>query len=74
MANVIALRPETDRGGEILDEVEARTEMRPTEPVADDGTRRYYLHAVDADVDALEPVLDEIDGDWRSHVTIWRDI
>jgi hypothetical protein len=74
MANVIALRPETDRGREILDEVEARTEMRSTEPVADDGTRRYYLHAVDADVDALEPVLDKIDRDWRSHVTIWRDI
>ena len=74
MANVITLRPETDRGREILDEVEARTEMRPIEPVADDGTRRYYLHAVDADVDALEPVLDKIDQDWRSHVTIWRDI
>jgi hypothetical protein len=74
MANVITLRPETDRGREILDEVEARTEMRPTEPVADDGTRRYYLHAVDADVDALEPVLDKIDRDWHSHVTIWRDI
>ena len=74
MANVIALRPETDRGHEILDEVEARTEMRPTEPVADDGTRRYYLHAVDADVDALDPMLDKIDRDWRSHVTIWRDI
>ena len=74
MANVIALRPETDRGREILDEVEARTEMRLTEPVADDGTRRYYLHAVDADVDAFDPVLDKIDRDWRSHVTIWRDI
>jgi hypothetical protein len=74
MANVIALRPETDRGREILDELEARIEVRPTEPVADDGTRRYYLHAVDADVDALEPVLDKIDRDWRSHVTIWRDI
>ena len=48
--------------------------MRPTEPVADDGTHRYYLHAVDADVDALYPMLDKIDRDWRSHVTIWREI
>ena len=74
MANVIALRPETDRGSEILDELEAENEMSPTEPVADDGTHRYYLHAVDADVDALHPMLDKIDGDWRSHVTIWREI
>jgi hypothetical protein len=74
MANVIALRPETDRGRGILDEVEARIEMRPIEPVADDGTCRYYLHAVDAGVDALDPVLDKIDRDWHSQVTIWRDI
>jgi hypothetical protein len=74
MANVIALRPETDRGSEILEELESENEMHPTEPVADDGTRHYYLHAVDADVDALYPVLDKIDRDWRSHVTIWREI
>lgn len=74
MAAVIALRPNSDRGREILDALEKRTEMRPMEPgVLDDGTRRYYLDAQDADVDAFDPMLDKIDRDWRHHLTNWRD-
>jgi hypothetical protein len=72
MAAVIALRPEDERGLEILYELEGRTGMRP-EHVVDDGTRRYYLDAPDADVDAFDPVLDEIDSDWRKHLTNWRE-
>jgi hypothetical protein len=71
MAAVIAIRPETNRGREILDELEKRTEMHP-EQVVDDGTRRYYLSANDADVDAFDPMLDKIDPGWRDHVTNWR--
>jgi hypothetical protein len=68
MAAVIALRPATDLGREILDELEEATEMQPTE-VLEDGTRRYYLNAADADVDAFEPMLEKIDSDWPDHVT-----
>jgi hypothetical protein len=71
MAAVIALRPETDRGREILDELEKRTRMQPEQPL-DDGTRRYHLNAPDADVDAFDPMLDKIDLAWRDHLTNWR--
>jgi hypothetical protein len=67
MAAVIALRPETDRGGEILDELEQRTRVQPDQ-IADDGTRRYNLHGNDVDVNALDPMLDKIDPDWREHI------
>ena len=72
MAAVIALRPETDRGREILDELEKRTEMQP-EQVIEDGTRRYHLSAEDADADALDPILNKIDPNWRDDVTDWRE-
>jgi hypothetical protein len=54
MAAEIALRPNDDRGREILDmleelaDLEGRTEMRPTD-ILGDGTRRYHLDATDAD-------------------------
>ena len=68
MAAEIDLRPDDDRAREILDELEKRTEMKPME-VLDDGSRRYYLSATDAGVDAFDPMLDKIDGDWRDHLT-----
>lgn len=68
MAAVIALRPEDDRGREILDELEKQTEVQP-EQVVDDGTRRFYLHGKDVYVSSLDPLLDRIDPDWRDHVT-----
>jgi hypothetical protein len=68
MAAVIALRPEDDRGREILDELEKRTEVQP-EQVIDDGTRRYHLHGKGVYVSSLDPMLDRIDLDWRDHVT-----
>jgi hypothetical protein len=72
MAAVIALRPKTERGVEILDELEEKTEMDPQQ-VLEDGTRRYYLDTEDADVTAFDPVLVQIDMDWREHVEAWRD-
>ena len=71
MAAVIALRPDTDRGREILDELEQQTQIRPKH-VLGDGTRRYYLDARDAGVDAFDRMLDKIDRDWRSHLLNWR--
>ena len=51
---------------------ERRTEVRPQQVGVDDGTRRYYLSARDADVDAFDPMLDKIDPAWRDHLTNWR--
>lgn len=71
MAVVIALCPETERGRQILDELEKQTHMHPMKEL-ENGTRRYHLSAEDADVDAFDPMLNEIDSDWRHHVTNWR--
>ena len=72
MAAVIALRPETEQGAEILDELEARCNIQSIQ-VIDDGTRRYQLDAKDAEVDAFDSMLDKIDPSWRHHLTDWRD-
>ena len=62
MAAVIALRPEDDRGREILEKLEKQTEVQP-EQVVDDGTRRYHLHGKGVYVSALDPMLNKIDPD-----------
>ena len=71
MAVTIAFRPKDNRGEQILDRLQKRHEMQPA-VIANDGTRRYYLED-DANVDALDPMLEEIDRDWRGHLTNWRD-
>lgn len=72
MAAAIALRPESERGAEILDELEVQFNIQPMQ-VIDDGTRRYHLDAKDAEVDAFDSMLDKIDPSWRHHLTDWRD-
>ena len=69
MAAEISLSANDDRGREILDELEKRTEMRPME--VRDKTRRYYLNAADAHVGAFDSMLDKIDPNWRDHVNNW---
>jgi hypothetical protein len=71
MEVVIAFRPETEQGREILDQLERQTDLQPDHVVAD-GTRRYHLDAPAADIDYLDPKLDRIDPEWRNHVTSWR--
>lgn len=70
---IIPLRPETDRGREILDTFEKRFGIDPDHVEPADGTRRYRVDEDDADVDALDGRLDRVAADWRSHVTTWRD-
>ena len=67
MAAEIALHANDDRGGEILDELEKQTELKPE--ILPDGSHRYYLSATDANVDAFDPMLDTIDSEWRDHLT-----
>ena len=71
MAVVIFLRPKTRKGREILERLEEETKVKPNGPILEDGTRRYYLDGNDADIDAFDPMLDRIDGEWRDHVTNW---
>jgi hypothetical protein len=33
-----------------------------------DGTRRYHLVGEDLGVDGLDPELDRLDPNWRSHI------
>ena len=72
VAAVIALRPDTEQGAEILDEFEARFNIQSMQ-VTGDGTRRYQLDAKDAEVDTVDSMLDKIDPSWRHHLTDWRD-
>jgi hypothetical protein len=67
---VIQLRPNDDRGFEILEELERQTKIRSSERL-DDKTRSYLLDVEDADEYAWDPMLDKIDPDWRDHVTNW---
>jgi hypothetical protein len=71
MAAVIALRPKSDHGGEILDELERRSKVPPMQDEVDDGTRRYHLDG-DADVDAFDAALCSIDLGRREYVESWR--
>jgi 5-methylcytosine-specific restriction endonuclease McrA len=71
MEVVIAFRPETERGRDILDQLERETDLQP-DHVAEDGTRRYHIAAPDVDIDYFDSKLDRIAWEWRSHVTTWR--
>jgi hypothetical protein len=72
MATIIAFRPDDGRGVEILDELEQRSEIRPTQVLAD-GTRRYYLDAANSDVHSFEPMFAALDATWRRHITNLSD-
>ena len=69
---VIAYRPEDERGREILDSLPQRIEMQSVQEVAD-GTRRYHLVGEDVGLDSLDPELDRIDPNWRSHISSYRE-
>lgn len=68
MAAIVELRPLTERGAEILDELEMRTKMQPFE-MGEQGARRYHLSSSDAGVDGFDPMLEKIDPSWREHVS-----
>jgi hypothetical protein len=69
---VIALRPEDERGWEILNELPQRIEMQSVEETPA-GTRRYHLVGEHLDLDSLDPELDRIDPSWRSHIRAYRE-
>jgi hypothetical protein len=73
MAMVIRLFPLDERGREIIDELEEKTEVRPRHPGSgarlSRGGRLYDLHANDVSVEWFDSMLNRIDSDWRAHVT-----
>jgi hypothetical protein len=69
---VIALRPEDERGREILAGLPQRIEMQSVQESAD-GTWRYHLVGDDLDLHSLDPELDRIDPKWRSHISAYRE-
>jgi hypothetical protein len=67
MAAIIVLAPHSDRGVEILDELERRIDQRGER--LDDGQRSYTLLGAQAEVDAFDKMLDLIEGHWRQHIS-----
>ncbi len=65
---MIWFMPLSDRGRELMDDMERQTEHSPTQ-VRDDGSRCYYLSAEGAGVEAFDEKLDAMDADWREHLT-----
>jgi hypothetical protein len=68
MGAVIWFTPLTDRGRELLDEMERQTEHSPTE-IREDGARCYYLSAEEVGVEGFDAKLDSMDSDWGEHLT-----
>jgi hypothetical protein len=65
----IKLTPLNDQGLRLMDALEARIEERPYRTSADTGSRTYWLKSDSATSDAFDRTLDEIDPDWREHLT-----
>lgn len=67
MAAVIELVPRDERGVELLDALERRTEVLPFKTNTRTGARAYYLQS--AGTDGFDSVLDSIDPQWGEHLT-----
>lgn len=69
MQAIVVYVPHDERGEEILDELERRTEHRSTASDYAPNARQYWVTGAEAHVHAFEPMLDGIDPDWAEHVT-----
>lgn len=68
MAADVAMHPHSDRGVEILDELEKQTRHVPFK-TADDGTRSYWLNDPNVGTGGFDAILDRIAPDWREHIS-----
>jgi len=66
---VIVYVPRDQRGRDILDEVDGRTDedWEPSDYAPD--ARQYTVLGEQADARAFEPTLESVDPAWRDHVT-----
>lgn len=67
MATQIELVPHDDRGIELLDELEERTEELLFRTNIRTGARAYWLE--DAGTEGFDAMLHSIDPGWREHLT-----
>lgn len=67
MSADVHFQPLDDRGKELLDQLEERTEKRPYLQ-NDSGERAYWLEAQEVGVDGFDAMLDSIDANWRDHL------
>jgi hypothetical protein len=67
MSVVIELIPLSDHGRDLLDELEEKTD-KGFKTAEATGARTYYLESADS-TEAFEPMLDQIDADWREYLT-----
>jgi hypothetical protein len=65
MTGLLQYQPLDDRGNEILDELEARLDVK-SDRWAGDGSREFYI-AAPGEVD-LDPNLSAIDSNWEEHI------
>jgi hypothetical protein len=70
VAAIIVYVPRDRFGHQLLDELEDITEVTSSPSDYAPMARQYWARSQDADVHALEPVLDRISPDWREHVAL----
>lgn len=68
MSAEIVFVPLDDRGNELLNELEERTDVLPYKTNTRTGQRAYSLDSVDAGTDGFDDMLDRIASDWREHL------
>jgi hypothetical protein len=69
MSTEVTLTPKTDRGREILDELEDRT-TSPFRRNLHTGARSYWRNAFGVPETGFRPVLEDIASDWREHLSV----
>jgi hypothetical protein len=68
MSAEVQFTPLSEKGSELLDQLEQRTGVLPYLTISD-GTRTYWLSAVDVGVMGFDAMLDRIDPTWREHLS-----
>jgi hypothetical protein len=71
MPAIVELTPLTQRGQELLDELETKTGLLPFKTSDASGAKTYYLPA-SANIDGFQAALDRIEPNWVTHLT-FRD-
>ncbi len=68
MPAIVELTPLTQRGRELMDELEAKTGLLAFKTSDASGAKTYYLQA-SANVDGFQAGLDRIEPNWITHLT-----
>jgi hypothetical protein len=72
MPAIVELTPLTQRGQQLLDELEAKTGLLPFKTTGASGAKTYYLQA-SANVGGFRAALQRIEPNWVAHL-MFRDV